>query len=462
MMYTDLALEAAELRTRELAPQGKLDGVVSRRETRRGFTLDRVEILDARGAALLEKPQGRYVTLDIGAAVGHDPDAFLRACTLTASLLRELLPEGNGGALVAGLGNRDLTPDAIGPACVKNVFVTRHMRAAMPELFERYRPVCAAAPGVLGTTGIETAEYLRALVDKLRPDFVIAADALMARRMNRLCTTVQITDTGVAPGSGLGGKSAKLDREYLGVPVIALGVPTIVDSATLAIDTMHDAGLRDLDEDALRRAGDATMRMARLSDDAQQRMQTEKWTDKQAAVLQLLEQTGTAAVREICYFCGVTQAVVKTLENKGMLVCSDEERLRMPERHAAVQPAAPAALSGPQQAVYDGLLAQMQRPEASAALLYGVTGSGKTQVYMNLIDRVLEEGRQAIVLVPEISLTPQMLQTFYARYGSRVAVLHSALSIGERMDEWKRIKRGMPASWSAPGRPCSPHANGWA
>ncbi|MBR7092368.1 MAG: primosomal protein N' [Clostridia bacterium] len=202
------------------------------------------------------------------------------------------------------------------------------------------------------------------------------------------------------------------------------------------------AGALRRDEDALRRAGDATMRMARLSDDAQQRMQTEKWTDKQAAVLQLLEQTGTAAVREICYFCGVTQAVVKTLENKGMLVCSDEERLRMPERHAAVQPAAPAALSGPQQAVYDGLLAQMQRPEASAALLYGVTGSGKTQVYMNLIDRVLEEGRQAIVLVPEISLTPQMLQTFYARYGSRVAVLHSALSIGERMDEWKRIKRG--------------------
>ncbi len=255
MMYTDLALEAAELRTRELAPQGKLDGVVSRRETRRGFTLDRVEILDARASALLEKPQGRYVTLDIGAAVGHDPDAFLRACTLTASLLRELLPEGDGGALVAGLGNRDLTPDAIGPACVKNVFVTRHMRAAMPELFGRYRPVCAAAPGVLGTTGIETAEYLRALVDKLRPDFVIAADALMARRMNRLCTTVQITDTGVAPGSGLGGKSAKLDREFLGVPVIALGVPTIVDSATLAIDTMHDAGLRDLDEDALRREG---------------------------------------------------------------------------------------------------------------------------------------------------------------------------------------------------------------
>ncbi len=252
MLYTDLAVEAAALQARTLAPEGKPDGVVSRREMQDGFAVDYVEILDARGEALLEKPKGKYITLDLGTAVRHDPDALTRAGTLAASLLRTLLPS-DGAVLVAGLGNRAITPDAIGPDCVKRIFVTRHVRAAMPDLFGQYRPVSAAAPGVLGMTGIETAEFLRALVDKTKPDFVIAVDALMARGMARLCTTLQITDTGVAPGSGLGGKSAKLDRDYLGVPVIALGVPTIVDSATLAIDAMHDAGIRDFDEEALRR-----------------------------------------------------------------------------------------------------------------------------------------------------------------------------------------------------------------
>ncbi len=256
MMYTDLALEAAELRARELPPQGKLDGVVSRHESRGGFEVDFVEIISEEGERVLEKPKGKYITLDILPAVRREENAFAQACSLVAEYLKPLLPkEEKGCALVAGLGNRAITPDAIGPDCARDIMVTRHVVERMPEYFGSFRPVAAVAPGVLGTTGIETAEFLRGLVRDVGPDLVIVVDALMSRRMSRLCSTVQITDTGVAPGSGLGGNSVKINDAYLGVPVIALGVPTIIDSATLAIDTMHDAGLEGFDEEKIREAG---------------------------------------------------------------------------------------------------------------------------------------------------------------------------------------------------------------
>ncbi len=256
MMYTDLALEAAELRARELPPQGKLDGVVSHHENHGKFEVDVVEIINENGAQLLEKPQGRYITLDIMPAMRRQEDAFAQACRLVAELLKPLLPAQNEGcALVAGLGNRAITPDAIGPDCARDIMVTRHVVKSMPEYFGSFRPVAAVAPGVLGTTGIETAEFLRGLVRDVKPDVVLVVDALMSRQMSRLCSTVQITDTGVAPGSGLGGNSVTIDRAYLGVPVIALGVPTIIDSATLAIDTMYEAGLEGFDEAKIRSSG---------------------------------------------------------------------------------------------------------------------------------------------------------------------------------------------------------------
>ena len=251
MLYTDLAVEAAELRTAGRTIPGKLDGAVTTHEEKDGFSADIVEILDEKGEKLLEKPKGKYITLDIRPALKPGSEVFRTACELLGEYLRALLP-ADGCALVAGLGNRAITPDAVGPACADAIFVTRHLRARMPELFGMFRPVMASAPGVLGTTGIETAEYLRALVHETKPDFVIAVDALMARRISRLGATVQLTDTGVSPGSGLGTNTAKLDRAYLGVPVIALGVPTIVDAATLAVDTMREAGFDVPDEDAVR------------------------------------------------------------------------------------------------------------------------------------------------------------------------------------------------------------------
>ena len=194
--------------------------------------------------------------------------------------------------------------------------------------------------------------------------------------------------------------------------------------------------------DAFRHTGDATVRTVRLlprDPDAD----VLKLTEKQQSVLTLLEDVGAASVKEVCYFSGVTPAVVNALAQKGLVQIYDAEVLRTP--YDTSEPAPPIvsrALNDEQQQAYDRLLHLYTTHQPQAALLYGVTGSGKTSVYMNLIDRVLEDGRQVIVLVPEISLTPQMMSLFLQKYGCRVAVLHSSLAIGERMDEWKRIKRG--------------------
>ena len=194
--------------------------------------------------------------------------------------------------------------------------------------------------------------------------------------------------------------------------------------------------------DAFRHTGDATVRTVRLLP-RDPDVDMPKLTEKQQAVLHLLEDVGAASVKEVCYFSGVTPAVVNALAQKGLVQIYDAEVLRTP--YDASEPAPPIvsrALNDEQQQAYDRLLDLYTAHQPHAALLYGVTGSGKTSVYMNLIDRVLEDGRQVIVLVPEISLTPQMMSLFLQKYGRRVAVLHSSLAIGERMDEWKRIKRG--------------------
>ena len=194
-------------------------------------------------------------------------------------------------------------------------------------------------------------------------------------------------------------------------------------------------------EDASQKWGDATLRMVRLCPPPEE--EPLKLTEKQQAVYRLLQDAGAASVKEVCYFAGVTPAVVRTLEKKGLVQVYDAEVLRSPYA-ASAAPAAPKAytLNEEQQQALERLTELYAGPSAAAALLHGVTGSGKTAVYMNLIDRVLADGKQIIVLVPEISLTPQTMALFLERYGKQVAVLHSGLAIGERMDEWKRVRRG--------------------
>ena len=142
-----------------------------------------------------------------------------------------------GSVLVAGLGNRRVTPDAIGPRATDFLLVTRHLVQTMPQDFSALRPVSALAAGVTGTTGIESGELIGAVVKKLKPACLIAVDALAARRQERVCRTVQVSDTGIVPGSGVGSHRTAVDRETVGVPVIAVGVPTVIDGAALGSDT---------------------------------------------------------------------------------------------------------------------------------------------------------------------------------------------------------------------------------
>ena len=139
-----------------------------------------------------------------------------------------------------------MTPDAIGPLAADSVLITRHLIAAMPRQFSGFRPVAVLRTGVLGATGVESAEAVRGLAAQIHPALIIAVDALASRRMGRLCNTIQFSDTGIIPGSGVGNHRAALNRETLGVPVIAVGVPTVVDAATLAADLLEESGLPDI------------------------------------------------------------------------------------------------------------------------------------------------------------------------------------------------------------------------
>ena len=236
---TDLAMEAVELRGEGAQTVGALQGVSLREFDRNGIPVTEVKVLDEEGAKALGKPVGTYLTLTLGQLPGRTGDAFSRTVQAVAEELRGLLPEDQTGklpALVIGLGNRDITPDAVGPIAVDCTLATRHLIQQAAAYFGDYRPVSAVATGVVGSTGVESAELIRALVREIAPGFVIAIDALASRSAQRLGKTIQIADTGITPGSGVGNARAELNEATLGVPVIALGVPTVVDAGTLAAD----------------------------------------------------------------------------------------------------------------------------------------------------------------------------------------------------------------------------------
>ena len=257
---TDLALEAKELWTESAEKETKLEGVRARDSLREGYQVTTVDILDEQGASSLGKPVGSYVTIQLDALARREEDAFGRAARAIAAELNGLLklPE-EATCLVVGLGNRAITPDAIGPGVADHTMVTRHLVEQAPEHFGSFRPVAALAAGVLGTTGVESGELVKAVAEKIRPGCIIAVDALASRSMDRVCTTVQLANTGIVPGSGVGNHRAALNRETLGVPVIAVGVPTVVDAGTLAADILAEAGQEGLDPEALAGAGDGLM-----------------------------------------------------------------------------------------------------------------------------------------------------------------------------------------------------------
>lgn len=232
---SDLALESMEA-LREKRPLRQLDGVDARDFSCQGYPVTDVRVTDAAGAAALEKPVGRYITVDLRPYFQRDERFFVRAASCLAQQLQALLPAvGNRTpVLVAGLGNRGMTADAVGPLALESLLVTRHMVRALPRQFQGFTPVSAVATGVLAATGMETLELLRGITGATQPAVVIAIDALAARHRDRLCATVQLGDTGLIPGSGVGNHRKAIDRETLGIPVIAVGVPTVIAAPLLA------------------------------------------------------------------------------------------------------------------------------------------------------------------------------------------------------------------------------------
>mgnify|MGYP005775913165 FL=1 len=247
---TDLALERAG----ELEEGGGLPrGVSVKKEHRHGIEATVVTISTKAGEGAIGKPKGTYVTVELGSVLRREKGSFDGAVACIADYLRGMLKLPNRlPVLVAGLGNREVTPDAIGPLTADHILVTRHMVAAVPETFGEFRPVSATVPGVLGTTGVESAETVRALVERIGAAAVIAVDALAARDTGRLCSTLQISNTGISPGSGIGNRRNALDQKTIGCPVIALGVPTVTDAATMASDLFQRAGM-EVEEEQLRK-----------------------------------------------------------------------------------------------------------------------------------------------------------------------------------------------------------------
>ncbi len=249
---TDLALEGVE-QLRQGGDISRLDGVCAAEYTRHGYGVTDVRVATKQAAEAVGKPEGRYVTIDLRPYFRREEGFFARAARCLASELRTLLP-GVGEdwpVLVAGLGNRGMTADAVGPLALESLLVTRHMVRSLPRQFRGFTPVSALAPGVLAATGMEALELLRGAVRATGCAAVIAVDALAARSRERLCATVQLGDTGLIPGSGVGNHRKAIDKTTLGVPVVAVGVPTVIAAHLLGDGQPEDDPLfltpRDID-----------------------------------------------------------------------------------------------------------------------------------------------------------------------------------------------------------------------
>lgn len=216
------------------------EGIRFERDGDNEVAITRVHVVSEEGEKATGKPVGNYVTMDIPEIRFKSRDLYEKTCRMLAREIEMLIHlNDQDTVLVAGLGNWNVTPDALGPKTSSYLMVTRHLHEYLPEeVDDGVRPVCSLAPGVLGITGIETGDILKGVVDQVKPALVIAVDALASRNMNRVNASIQLADTGIAPGSGIGNKRTAIAKETMGVPVLAIGIPTVVDAATMASDTM--------------------------------------------------------------------------------------------------------------------------------------------------------------------------------------------------------------------------------
>ena len=240
---TDLALERRDLYKKANNIEDEVDGIETEEEkVDEDIKITRVKVLNENGENAIGKKVGNYITIDINNLKIAGEEQIQKASEALTKELKELLKkhiEEQEPLLVVGLGNLYVTPDALGPKVVQDIDVTRHILQYMPEALDKNtRPVSAISPGVLGTTGIETLEILKGIVDNIKPKLLIIIDALASRSIERISSTVQIADTGIIPGAGVGNTRKELSIETLGIPVVAIGIPTVVEAATIAADSL--------------------------------------------------------------------------------------------------------------------------------------------------------------------------------------------------------------------------------
>lgn len=246
---TDLAIEANEMAlaqrfstVQEQENLSQIKGVIIKEKDIDDIKISMVEITPE-GVQEIGKKAGRYLTIEVTGIRDQDSELQQKVEKVFAEEFAKFLTgigiSKDASCLVVGLGNWNVTPDALGPIVCENLLVTRHLFELQPQSVEEgYRPVSALAPGVMGLTGIETSDIIFGVVEKTKPDFVIAIDALASRSIERVNSTIQISDTGIHPGSGVGNKRKELSKETLGIPVIAIGVPTVVDAVSITSDTI--------------------------------------------------------------------------------------------------------------------------------------------------------------------------------------------------------------------------------
>ncbi len=240
---TDLASERRDLYKKANQIDEEIEGIESEKEEiDENIAIERVKITNQEGEKAIGKPIGNYVTIDIKKLkIAQDEEIQKASETLTAELKKivDLHVDKQGETLVVGLGNIYVTPDSLGPKVINEIEVTRHVIKYLPQYVEEgTREISAISPGVLGTTGIETLEILKGIVDNVHPKLLIVIDALASRSIERISSTIQISDTGIVPGAGVGNTRAELSQRTLGIPVIAVGIPTVVETAVLVNDCL--------------------------------------------------------------------------------------------------------------------------------------------------------------------------------------------------------------------------------
>ena len=251
---TDMAVERRDLYKKANNIENDIDGIETEEEkVDEDITISRVNITNENGEQAIGKKKGTYITIDIkNLKIASEPDIQKAATALTKEL-RNLVSKHAGpqdSLLVVGLGNIYVTPDSLGPKVINDIDVTRHIIKYLPQYIdENSRPVSAISPGVLGTTGIETLEILKGVVENTHPKLVIVIDSLASRSIERISSTIQLSDTGIVPGAGVGNTRAELSEKTLGIPVVAIGIPTVVETAVLVNDCL-DLFITKLQEEA--------------------------------------------------------------------------------------------------------------------------------------------------------------------------------------------------------------------